>query len=235
MTTVRRRTTKNELHRYFSEWLETGFVNGLIDRNTRSATAQELEEWLPTILRDINQTGQCNIASKGIIISIFLREGLDPVSGAFNHFEIQLGSVHRNRKKLRCFVGHRFTEKLNRCIHSNLKYVLEPYGIDLVWSGMDMHAVGFFDSLLKQIKMCHFCIFDTRDTDKHPNVFIEAGIAYALKRPFILANYQKNRMGVPSDLTHILNIPYNNYKELTRQLYFKMPVFFKLTNLRHEK
>jgi hypothetical protein len=114
----------------------------------------------------------------------------------------------------------------------NLRYVLEPSNINLVWSGMDISAVGFFDNLVKKIRMCDFCIFDNRWASEKPNVYIEAGIAYALHKPFILANFQENRVGVPSDLTHILNLPYKSYEDLCRTLYFQLPIFLRENNLR---
>lgn len=88
----------------------------------------------------------------------------------------------------------------------------------------DMNATGFFDDIVKRIRPSDFCIFDNRWASQKPNVYIEAGIAYVLNKPFILANFQGNRLGVPSDLTHVLNIPYRDYEGLSRTLYFNLAV-----------
>ena len=162
---------------------------------------------------------------------MFLREGRDPRSGKFNLFEIQWRG-RRKARKLRCFLGHRFLKAVSDSLRMNLRYVLEPSNIELVWSGMDMVAVGFFDDVVRNIRSCDFCIFDNRWANEKPNVYIEAGMAYALRKPFILANYYGNRLGIPSDLTHILNIPYKSYADLCRTLYFNLPVFLRKTALR---
>ena len=114
----------------------------------------------------------------------------------------------------------------------NLRYVLEPSGIELVWSGMDMVAVSFFDDVVEKIRSCDFCIFDNRLTARKPNVYIEVGIAYVLGKPFILANYKGNSARIPSDLTHILNIDYAGYKDLCKTLYFNLPLFLRDVGLR---
>jgi hypothetical protein len=227
MPILRSRTSSKELRNYLTAWIETGFRDGLFNRNERSEILDDLESHLREIVRDINETGAWHKTTPGGILSVVLRECRDPNTGPFNHFEILSSSLHRTRPPLQCFVGHRFTRKLNDIIRSNLRYVLEPFNIKLIWSGMDLNATGFFDDILKKIHECDFCIFDTRDTDGHPNVFIEAGIAYALKRPFILASYKNNKFRLPSDLQHIKTIQYKNYQEFTRTLYFELRVFLK--------
>lgn len=100
---------------------------------------------------------------------------------------------------------------------------------------MDMNAVGFFDDIVRKISRCDFCIFDNRGTERKPNVYVEAGIAYVLEKPFILANYRGNRVGVPTDLIHVLNIPYDDYRDLTRRVYFNLPVFLRGTRLQRKR
>jgi hypothetical protein len=85
---------------------------------------------------------------------------------------------------------------------------------------MDMAAVGFFDDIIEKIRTCDFCIFDNRLAEEKPNVYTEIGIASALGKPFILANYKGNHQPIPSDLTHILNFHYASYKELCTNLDF---------------
>jgi glycosyltransferase involved in cell wall biosynthesis len=220
------RTSRRELRRYFTEWYDAEFVNGLIDRDTHDQVARALPSYLPALVKDINGRGQAilNLGPKDLQIT--LREGRDPDKGRFNLFEIQwLRS--KPRMKRTCFLGHRFTREISNSLRSNLRYVLEPSNINLKWSGIDLNAAGFFDEIIELIRKCDFCIFDNRLTEGRPNVYIEAGIAYALKRPFILANYKGNRLRLPADLKHITVIPYSNYQELAKRLYFSLPVFLK--------
>ena len=228
---MRRKTTRSELHRYFQDWLDTAFRNGLIDRHKREEILVGMQLQLPVIVAGLNSRGRAQLKLGRGTLSLFLRKGIDPRNGKFNIFEIQWPRKRRHRR-LRCFVGHRFLKSVSNSLRLNLRYVLEPSNIKLLWSGMDIAAVGFFDDIIKKIRTCDFCIFDNRWASERPNVYIEAGIAYALGKPFILANYQANRIGVPSDLTHILNIPYRSYEDLCRTLYFQLPVFLRETGLR---
>jgi hypothetical protein len=110
--------------------------------------------------------------------------------------------------------------------------VLEPSNIRLVWSDMDMSGVGFFAKTIREIRRADFCIFDNREADVRPNVYIEVGIAYVLKKPFIIADYKANRLEVPSDLQHINRVQYRDYEDLCRQIYFRLPVFLRDHRLR---
>jgi len=227
------RTTSKELRTYLTEWLGTGFCDGTFDRNSRAKIFESIDQSLGEIVQGLNQRGQWSAKAKGDnVFAVYLRECADPDKGPFNFFEVRTTPLSRRRSKIRCFVGHRFTPAINKSLRSNLRYVLEPHDITLDWSGKDMRATGFFDDILDRIKNCKFCIFDTRNTDEHPNVHIEAGIAYALKRPFILAEYQQNRLRIPSDLGHVTTIRYKDYRTLMKDLYFKMPVFLNTLGLR---
>ena len=100
---------------------------------------------------------------------------------------------------------------------------------------MDMSATGIFEKTVREIRGADFCIFDNREADLKPNVYIEAGIAYVLRKPFIVADYQGNRLEVPSDLQHINRIQYRDYEELSRQIYFRLPVFLRENRLRSSR
>jgi hypothetical protein len=228
---LRRKTTRSELHRYFQDWLDTAFRNGLINRHKREEALSGMQDHLPAIVPGLNRNGREHLKLGTGTLHLFLREGLDPRDGKFNIFEIQWPKKGRH-DRLQCFVGHRFLKSVSNSLRLNLRYVLEPFGIKLMWSGMDIAAGGFFDDIVRKIRACDFCIFDNRWSSERPNVYIETGIAYALGKPFILANYQGNRIGVPSDLTHILNIPHKSYEDLCRTLYFQLPVFLRETGLR---
>jgi hypothetical protein len=225
------RTTRSELRSYFVEWLETGFQYGLIDRNMRGKTFSKMEEHLPNLVASLNHNGEAWLPLGSESLRISLRPGKDPRSGDFNIFEIA-SAKKKNRRKLCCFLGYRFIAAISNSLRPNLRYCLEPLNIELVWSGIDMNAVGFFDDILKKIKSSDFCIFDNRETRDKPNVYIEAGIAYALKRPFIFAAHTGSKTQFPSDLQHIQCVEYSDYNALVRRLYFILPVFLKETKLR---
>jgi hypothetical protein len=182
---------------------------------------------------------EVNRAGRGILqfddgegsLTIIPRLGSDPTTGKFNLFEFRWSGVPRSRR-LRCFLGSRFLPKIIKSLRLDLRYVLEPSNIELVWSDMDMSAVGFFGKTVREIRRADFCIFDNREADLRPNVYIEAGIAYVLGKPFIMADYKRNRLQVPSDLQHINRIQYRNYEELSRQIYFRLPVFLRDNRLR---
>ncbi len=224
--------TKGELNRYFQEWLDTAFSSGLINRNTRQSTLDGMRQYLPQLVQSLNASGTALIPfDRQASLTLHLRSGKDPDQGPFNLFEIQQSGMKRS-SRLRCFLGHRFTARIANPLRLNLRYVLEPSNIELIWSDMDMSADAFFSKTVKEIRKADFCIFDNRGADEKPNVYIEAGIAYVLKKPFIMANYAGNRLHVPSDLAHINNVAYKGYADLMKQLYFRLPVFLRDSRLR---
>lgn len=109
--------------------------------------------------------------------------------------------------------------------------MLEPYNIELDWSGQDPTSVQIFDDIVRHIKKADFCVFDTRATRGKPNVYIETGIAYAVGTPFILFDYcptaakKGSVASLPSDLGHALSSKYSSYSKLFREFYFSLPSF----------
>jgi hypothetical protein len=231
---ARNRVTTRELNRYFQNWLDTGFRHGLMNRYERQATLDGMREVLPEVVRSLNSSGNAEIPlGGGTGLILYLRDGIDPDHGRFNLFEIQPPGRKRPRR-LRCFLGQRFGLRTTDALRMNLRYVLEPSNVELIWSDMDMSAEAFFSKTVKEIEKADFCIFDNRGADEKPNVYIEAGIAYVRRKPFIMANYLGNRMQVPSDLTHINSVAYKSYADLMQQIYFRLPVFLKDNRL-HKK
>ena len=186
---MRRKTTRSEVRRYLQDWLDTVFLNGLINRHNREETLNGMLDHLPAIVAGLNGRGRARLKLSTGTLRLFLREGRDPTYNKFSLFEIQWPRKRRRRRtrKLHCFLGHRFLKSISNSLRLNLRYVLEPSNIKLDWAGMDIAAVGFFDDVIKKIRACDFCIFDNRWASEKPNVYIEAGIAYALGEPFILA------------------------------------------------
>lgn len=201
-----------------------------------------MEKNLPRLVEQLNRFGKVKLDLgshySSRYLTVFLRQGHHPhpsggssIKSSFNLFEMKWAGREHGRE-LKCFLGNRFVPAISDSLRINLRYVLEPSRVELVWSGKDMAAVGFFDDIVEQIRACDFCIFDNRSTEEKPNVYIEVGIAYALKKPFILAHYKANRLPIPSDLKHILHIPYTNYKDLCKTLYFNLPLFLSDSGLR---
>jgi hypothetical protein len=148
--------------------------------------------------------------------------------GNFDFIEILLTAEQPVRRNRNCFVGHRFVPSVTKTLRWNLRQILEPYNVHLDWSGKDIRSVAIFDDIVARIKKADFCIFDNRATLGRPNVYIEAGIAYALKTPFILFdNSPKGTTSIPSDLSHCLAIRYTSYQKLFREFYGRLPVFFQ--------
>jgi len=232
---ARNRVTTPELNRYFQDWLDTGFRNGLMNRNERQATLDGMRKVLPEIVRNLNRSGSAKIPlGGGAGLMLYLREGKDPDHGRFNLFEIKLPGTKRPRR-LRCFLGQRYGLRTTDALRMNLRYVLEPSNVELIWSDMDMSADAFFSKTVREMEKADFCIFDNRGAEEKPNVYIEAGIAYIRGKPFIMANYLGNRMQVPSDLTHINTVAYRSYADLMKQIYFRLPVFLRDNRLRKKQ
>lgn len=228
-----RRISKDELQSYFRDWLDSNFTYGLIDRDARQASLDVLRASLPELVVQINRLGKAvlEVHPGKRTLTIIPRTGMDPRNGNFTLFEFRWSGVQRSRR-LVCFIGHRFVPRITKALRLNLRLVLEPSNVRLVWSDMDMSAEGFFGKTVREIRRADFCIFDNREADLKPNVYIEAGIAYVLRKPFIMADYKSNRLQVPSDLQHINRIQYRDYEDLSRQIYFRLPVFLRDHQLR---
>ena len=148
----------------------------------------------------------------------------------FDHIEaLFVRKAKRPRKK--CFVGHRFIPEVEQTLRWNLSQVLEPYNVELDWSGKDIRSVQILDDIDRRIKAADFCIFDNRSTKGKPNVYIEIGMCYANRTPFIFFDYEPSAGSIPSDLGFALSLRYRNYRQLFRDFYYRLPVFFE-KNLR---
>lgn len=92
-----------------------------------------------------------------------------------------------------------------------------------------------FKTILDRIKTCDFCIFDDRETEVRPNVFIELGAAIALGRPYFYFNFQNKRtvpigrrnerVSTPSDLAEMLCVPYQQYEDLFLEFAMRLSGF----------
>jgi hypothetical protein len=101
-----------------------------------------------------------------------------------------------------------------------------------------MSAGDLFGKIIRDIRASDFCIFDNLGTSDKPSVYIEAGIAYALKKPFIFCEYsgRRNRVletgSMPVDLAGLLRVQYQSYRDLCAQLVAGLPDFLSKQRLR---
>jgi hypothetical protein len=109
----------------------------------------------------------------------------------------------------------------------NLRHLFGLFSVNEVYSGFDGAAVNILDDLRTKIRQHDFCLFDNRETTRpsKPNVYIEAGMAFALRKPFIFCHYQRETW--PSDFSNIIYISYENDRELFQKLYASLPFFLK--------
>jgi hypothetical protein len=214
---------------FLGEFLETQFVSGQLTADEYHSRKRKLE----TDARKLSghlfaKTSSVDDPDLGSLTLRMLRE---PDLREFPF--IQVVPRTTNRRRIRCFVGHRFTVNIERSLRYNLRHLLEPYRIDLEWSGYDLSAHDVFEDIIGRIRTAEMCLFDNLGTLNRPNVYVEVGIAYALERPLIVCEYVGKRRpqavpdtaSVPSDLAGILTVRYHTYEELCRQLYFKLPLF----------
>jgi hypothetical protein len=214
---------------FLGEFLESQFVDGLLTADEYHARRLKIEAEARRISRFLFE------ATSGmddpLLGSLRLRMLREPDLREFPF--IQVIPRPTNLPRIRCFVGHRFTPNIEKSLRYNLRHLLEPYRIDLEWSGYDLGAQNVFEDIIEQIRTADMCIFDNLGTLNRPNVYIEVGIAYALQRPLVVCEYAGRRrpgavpdtQSVPSDLAGMLTLRYRSYEALCRQLYFKLPVF----------
>ena len=221
-----------ESYIFVRDFLSKFFENNLIcGRITQSQYYQHLAVLEGADLKAIAaQLFECEpacveIPGAGTIRLVYLRE----VDGSEFPFLLAVPKKRRIRKQLTCFVGHRFIPEVEVPLRFNLAHIFEPYRIVLNWAAQDLSASDLFAEINRRIDDSDMCIFDTRATVQNPNVFIEIGIAYCLKRPMIVAEFRDpsgTSAEVPSDLQGLFRIRYRTYQELIQQLYFGLPTFF---------
>ncbi|SPF55003.1 hypothetical protein SBA4_6790004 [Candidatus Sulfopaludibacter sp. SbA4] len=138
-------------------------------------------------------------------------------------------------RKLRVFVGHRFTTAVTSTLRHNLQIVLRPYGIRPVYSDSDMPNGPVFETILERIRAADFSIFDDRETEVRPNVLIELGAAIGMRKPYFYFNYGNKRtvrinnrhepITTASDLAGMLYLPYTSYSGLFVEFARRLPGF----------
>lgn len=224
------------VYQFLKKFLDTRFVNGLILEKAYYANLDLLQDkLLAPISRElfIKSPRPVNVAGFGRLRLIHLRE---PDGSTFPFLQ-GLTKASPGKKKLSCFVGHRFLKEIENSLRFNLRHLFGPYDIALLWSGYDLSARNVFEEIVSGIKAADFCFFDNLGTLNKPNVYIEIGMAHVLAKPMLVSEYlgpaSKGRRkipdtdSVPSDLQGLLRISYRSYEDLCHQLYFNLPIFLK--------
>ncbi len=221
---------------FLGEFLETQFVSGQLTADEYHSHKRRLQTDARTLSRHLF-AGDSGI-SDPVLGLLKLRMLREPDLREFPF--IQVIPRGTSQRHIRCFVGHRFSTNIEKSLRYNLRHLLEPYRIDLEWSGYDLSAQDAFEDIIRRVRAAEMCLFDNLGTLNRPNVYIEVGIAYAFERPLIVCEYVGKRRphavpdtgSVPSDLAGILTVRYRNYEELCRQLYFRLPLFLRRHQLR---
>ncbi len=127
--------------------------------------------------RELFSRREANLAEYPIHLRL---KRLREINGrSFEHIQIV---IVKQRPRRVCFVGHRFLPQVSSALRWNLRQVLEPYNVQLDWSGKDIRSVQIFDDIVERITRADFCIFDNRATTKRPNVSVEEVLPNCLRR-----------------------------------------------------
>lgn len=146
---------------FFTDSLEKYFDSAFLLQDIDSLTCQRLKSWCKTA-----EARQCaeRLFSKRIVemrkhrLRLQLKSLREMNGEEFNHIEVFVRP--RKRPKRRCFVGHRFLPGVNDTLRWNLRQVLEPYNVQLDWSGRDIRSVQILEDIVRRIKVSDFCVFD---------------------------------------------------------------------------
>lgn len=214
---------------FLKSFFESAFVHGQIDSNA----CERIKSWLRT--RGAEESARLLFRDRMVdapaqLIRLQLKTLREMNGKRLRHIEV-IAIPDASRPRRKCFVGHRFSQSVERTLRWNLRQVLEPYNVELEWSGRSLRSVQILDDILEKIRAADFCVFDNRATRGRPNVYVEAGMCIALKKPFILFEYEPRSYSsdrpeaIPSDLRFALTLRYRNYEQLFRHFYFRLPTF----------
>src|SRR5262249_18753464 len=145
---------------FLNGFLETQFVNGLIPTGEYYDLLVSLQKY--TTLTDISRRlfvkSPHAVYFEGFadLRLIYLPE-LD--GGEFPFLQGLAQPSSSQKRKLTCFVGHRFLPSIERSLRFNLRHLFEPHGIDLCWSGYDLAAKDIFREIVSGIRSADLCFF----------------------------------------------------------------------------
>jgi len=154
---------------------------------------------------------------------------MDGSEFAFVRILLKNDLVQIPKMRLKVFVGHRFVDHITQPLRFNLARILDPYGIKLLLAGQEAASEPVLSDIVKKLRAADFAIFDNRETETKLNVYIEIGMSFMLKLPFIFCDYRDPKRPhfdpIPSDLSDFLTVRYADYKSLFTELALKLPSF----------
>ncbi len=215
------------LKQSFRDLVETLFVTRQISRKQR-LTFEKVTR-TPSQLRTLavglfGPDREIAIPGWGKLVLLSLK---GPGTSRFNLLVWEGVNKYQRTKMRTCLVGHRFSKDIEKRFRWNLRHLFGLFGVKEDYSGFDGAAVNIIDDLRDKIRKYDFCLFDNRETTKpsKPNVYIEAGMAFALRKPFIFCHYQGEVW--PSNFSNIFYVSYQNDRELFQKLYTSLPFFLR--------
>jgi hypothetical protein len=227
---------------FLSDFFEAQFVNGLIPIDEYYDFLASFNDGLLADISDklfTRSPHRIHAEGFGDLRLVYLRE---PDGSEFPFLQGLAKPSRSGKKKLSCFVGHRFLPTIEKSLRFNLRHLFEPYEIEICWSGYDLGAQDVFQQIVSAIKSADLCFFDNLGTLNKPNVYIEIGMAHILGKPMLVSEYSgpgsrgrrkiPDTGSVPSDLQGLLRIQYQSYEDLCKELYFGLPAFLDKNGLR---
>jgi hypothetical protein len=141
------------------------------------------------IARRLLQSGSCPSPDGALTVQLVYLKELDGSEFPFVIFLLKNDIDTIVPQALRAFVGHRFLPHITSPLRYKLASLLEPYQIGLSVADEDLMSGPVLDVIVRKLEEADFAIFDNRETGTKPNVYIELGIAYHMRKPFILFDH----------------------------------------------
>jgi hypothetical protein len=223
-------TPNEQLERQLQRYID--FLHQYNFLDVRAQRAVNAPGFRRAFIKTIRQAGHAELARHSFRVA-----PLRTLNKSNTPFLLMTSLRHRAKGNVVAFVGHRFVSNINSSLRHNLQLVLAPYRIKTVYADTDLPNGDLFRVILSRIRASAFCIFDDRETETRPNVFIELGAALAMERPYLYFAFQKKRtvnvgrkaerITVPSDLAGVLYLPYSSYEQLFADFSMRLPGFLR--------
>jgi hypothetical protein len=135
---------------FLGSFFESIFLHGLIDSTTHTRLSRwcqtaEAKEYATRLFRE----GTVDLPEYLLTLKLVQLREMD--GKEFDHIQIIFISTSE-RPRTNCFVGHKFSPQVDKTLRWNLRQILEPYNVELEWSGRDLRSVQILDNIVRQIK-----------------------------------------------------------------------------------
>lgn len=185
--------------------------------------------FLRAIVSELPVKGEYETIERDVRFERILMKAIDCSDFPFVRILLKSDLAQIPKRRLKVFVGHRFVDHITQPLRFNLARILDPYGIKLMFAGQEAASEPLLSDIIKKLRAADFAIFDNRETETKPNVYIEIGMSLILKLPFIVCDYRDPKRPdfdpIPSDLSGFLTVRYADYKSLFTELSLKLPSF----------